>query len=195
MRPNQTSGWWTDASWRVRGLFIENPPLPDALRSWLFVCTGNLCRSPFAAGLAERILAASSGGATVGSAGLQITGASRCPENARRAARAYGVALESHVVRRLDARMAERFDVLVVMDAKQWRHLRRRWPFWRAKILLLPLFDTEPASVYERYHIQDPLGQGDAAFAASYARIDRATRRLIEAAGHAPAAERRRRAE
>ena len=38
--------------WRTYGLFLTHPPVPPSPRSLLFVCKGNICRSPFAEAMA-----------------------------------------------------------------------------------------------------------------------------------------------
>ena len=67
----------------------------------LFVCAGNLCRSPFAEGLAR--LRARERGLDVEfeSAGEIAYDGSRCPTDAVAAARRYGVDLTAHRARRL----------------------------------------------------------------------------------------------
>ena len=41
--------------WRIYGRAIQNPQMPDAPGSFLFICKGNICRSPFAEHLAKKI--------------------------------------------------------------------------------------------------------------------------------------------
>jgi protein-tyrosine-phosphatase len=67
----------------------------------LFVCAGNLCRSPFAEGLAR--LRADERGLDVefASAGEIAYEGSQCPGDAVAAARRYGVDLTTHRARRL----------------------------------------------------------------------------------------------
>ena len=47
--------------WRIRGRGIANPPLPHRVSSVLFVCLGNICRSPFGALLATALEAETGG--------------------------------------------------------------------------------------------------------------------------------------
>ena len=44
-----------DAWWRVRGMSIAEASLPAEPRSLLFICKGNICRSPFAERYAARV--------------------------------------------------------------------------------------------------------------------------------------------
>jgi protein-tyrosine phosphatase len=118
----------------------------------LFVCLGNICRSPTAEGVMR---------ALVSRAGLQQrielesagTGAWHVgsPPDARaaRAARAHGIALEGSA-RQVRAEDFFDFDVLVAMDSDNMRELRRLAPgaAERAKVRLLREFDpaSEPHS-------------------------------------------------
>ena len=83
--------WWRrqtkELVWRLRGAFVRNPPLPARVESIVFVCKGNICRSPFAALLAERCLAEQ--GRTspaIHSAGLAPSQAGESPPDAVAAA-------------------------------------------------------------------------------------------------------------
>ena len=65
----------------------------------LFVCAGNLCRSPFAEGLARRLAAERGLDVEFASAGEIALDGDRCPPDAVAAAREHGVDLSSHRAR------------------------------------------------------------------------------------------------
>lgn len=67
----------------------------------LFVCAGNTCRSPFAAGLAQRLAAERGLDVEFESAGEIALDGAGSPADAVAAARAYGVDLARHRSRRL----------------------------------------------------------------------------------------------
>jgi protein-tyrosine-phosphatase len=67
----------------------------------LFVCAGNLCRSPFAEGLARRLASERGLDVEFESAGEIAYDGNRCPPDALEAARAHGVDLSAHRARRL----------------------------------------------------------------------------------------------
>jgi len=67
----------------------------------LFVCAGNLCRSPFAEGLARRLASERGLDLEFESAGEIAYEGSTCPPDALAAARAHGVDLSAHRARRL----------------------------------------------------------------------------------------------
>jgi protein-tyrosine-phosphatase len=67
----------------------------------LFVCAGNICRSPFAEGLARRLAAERGLDVEFASAGEIAFDGDRCPADAVAVAKEYGVDLSSHRARRL----------------------------------------------------------------------------------------------
>ena len=81
----------------------------------LFVCAGNICRSPFAEGLAQRRAAERGLDVEFASAGEIALDGDRCPPDAVAVAKEYGVDLSSHRARRLTADKADKvvplFDV------------------------------------------------------------------------------------
>jgi protein-tyrosine-phosphatase len=81
----------------------------------LFVCAGNICRSPFAEGLARRLAAERGLDVEFASAGEIALDGDRCPRDAVAVAKEYGVDLSSHTARRLTTDKADKvvplFDV------------------------------------------------------------------------------------
>lgn len=130
----------------------------------LFVCAGNICRSPTAEGVMARLLgeAGLAGRVTIDSAG---TGAWHVGELAdprtREAARRRGIELarRARQLRRADL---DEFDLVLVMDEDNLRHVtlmaKRRV---RAEIRLLRSFDpTAEAGAI----VPDPYAGGPAGF-------------------------------
>ena len=81
----------------------------------LFVCAGNICRSPFAEGLARRLAAERGLDVEFASAGEIALDGDRCPPDAVAVAKEYGVDLSPHRARRLTTDKADKvvplFDV------------------------------------------------------------------------------------
>lgn len=170
-----------DVVWAVKGRRVVNPPVPASVRSVLFVCLGNICRSPFAEYVAARRFAELGVAITCGSAGITARQSGRVPPNGRGVAvDDYGIRLEQHQPRRLDREMVDAFDLVVVMEAGQLSLLRAAYPHAAHRLMLLPLLDPASVSPHQRYHIDDPFQQPRAAFVESFARIDRAVSRLVD---------------
>jgi low molecular weight protein-tyrosine phosphatase len=133
----------------------------------LFVCLGNICRSPTAeaamraaverAGLREEIEldSAGTGGWHVGEP---------ADPRARAAAQARGIALDG-VARQVEAQDFERFDLIVAMDRSNVAALERIAPnrSAREKIRMLREFDPDSARLRD-LDVPDPYYEGARGF-------------------------------
>src|SRR6476620_4874786 len=106
-------------------------------RRILFVCHGNICRSPFAAALFEQSLPMELFGAiTVRSAGF--VGADRCaPEGAVNAALRYGVDLSEHRSTMITSELLRDVDLILVMSSAQTRGISARLRFDSIPVVVL----------------------------------------------------------
>lgn len=146
----------------------------------LFVCKGNICRSPFA----ERVAAAMLGAAAeVFSRGYHPEPGRPCPPAAVRVAAAMGVDLRDHRSRILSAADLDAADVVFVFDRDNHATLRVRFPRAISKVYLLgALTDDGPAV------IPDPYGGSDDDFRRAYDAIRRCLVGALEPPGGAAAA-------
>lgn len=97
----------------------------------LFVCTGNICRSPTAEGVARRAFAAAGLSAQVefDSAGTHDYHVGEPPDSrTRQAAERRGYDLSSLRARRLESVDFERFDLLLAMDRGHLQEMQRMCP-------------------------------------------------------------------
>jgi protein-tyrosine phosphatase len=168
-----------DLWWRLKAIGIRNPKLPERVESVLFVCLGNICRSPFAALVASNRSPHPGPARRFASAGISTKQAARPPREACDAGAVYGVGLSDHRPQTLTRELMEAFDLIVVMEATQLERLRRSYPDAAARVVLLSLFDPEATGGYERCNIADPFSRPRAEFDACYRRIDRATAKLL----------------
>jgi protein-tyrosine phosphatase len=161
--------------WGIYGNTIQNPRLPVEPGSFLFVCKGNICRSPFAEHVALRMANKRNiTGKTFYSVGLDVTQSLPSPEDAVLAALRFHVDLHAHRSRQMTDDMLESFDMILVMEASQFNFLRRYYPRKRNKIFLLPLFGNNSMlrhGGYFRYNILDPYGKPVDDFLSCYERI------------------------
>ena len=142
----------------------------------LFVCTGNICRSPYAEKVFQRALDGRFvEGAVVLSAGFLAAGRSS-PEPAVRIASERGLSLDDHRSRQIDAAMLAEAGLVVVMETE---HRRRLEGFGDATDLgIVLLGDLDPGSPGRR-DILDPWGHPDELFREAFDRIDRCVDRLL----------------
>jgi protein-tyrosine phosphatase len=155
-------------------LRTRNPPLPAAVGSVLFVCKGNICRSPFAAYQASRLTREAGLPIAATSAGLKPSQANACPDDAIAAADSYGHDMRPWRPVLLTDDLMEAHDLIVVMETDQFAAVRARWPRHRGKTVLLALYGPPRGDAWTRLNIADPFGKDRAAFDACYARIDTA---------------------
>jgi len=165
-----------DLCWVIYGRRIRTAEILRPPRSILFICKGNICRSPFADRLAKKIFAGSLRyPIAVDSAGLDVKTPLPSPPNAVEAAGNFGIDLRNHRSKRFTAEMFGEFDMIVSMETRQYQTLSRSSPNSRAKLFLLPFFEDQnrrPGG-YERYNLADPYGKGLGEFNRCFQRIER----------------------
>lgn len=162
----------------------------DALRL-LFVCMGNICRSPTAEAVMRAVLAeaGADGRVAVESAGTGEWHAGEPPDaRATEAANRRGVALEgaARQVRPSDFR---EFDLLIAMDRRNARDLQALAPDAEAaeKVRLLREFDPASAGAPD-LDVPDPYYGGPDGFETVLDQVEAACRGLLDelrAAGRA----------
>jgi len=145
------------------------------IRSVLFLCHGNVYRSPYAAAALARALAAerSPMSIKVASAGFIAPGR-RSPEQALSVARARGIDLSSHLSTLVTAEAVAAADLVAVMSEDQARGIRSRYG---QNVMLVILGDLDPLSIESR-SITDPLGQDAQLVEQVYSRIDRCVEQI-----------------
>jgi len=145
-------------------------------RNVVFVCHGNILRSPFAAAVLSQLLSESPGsGTTVSSAGIHARAKRGADPRGIAAAMARGVNLENHGARLLSADVVRDADLVVVMDFANEAELLAQFPASRTKLRLLGTFDALPRASIE---IADPYTMSDDGVERSYDDILRCVRNL-----------------
>ncbi|MGC1546952.1 MAG: low molecular weight protein-tyrosine-phosphatase [Rhodanobacter sp.] len=125
----------------------------------LFVCVGNLCRSPMAEGMLRHAMPM----LTVASAGVHARSGMHADSMAVAVMQEHGIDISAHRSKALTGSMCARNDMLLVMDRRLREKIADHYPDQRGKIHVLA--DAG---------IPDPYRQSDEAFADCYARIDAA---------------------
>lgn len=146
----------------------------------LFVCTGNICRSPTAEGVFGALVAASGLGSSIEVRSAGTHGRHRAGEppdpRAVSAARRRGIDIGTIRARALRAGDFHRFDRLIALDRYNYETLRSRCPQNQGyKIHLLMHFAPE----WNTMEVADPYGGGAELFEQALDRIEAAARGLL----------------
>jgi protein-tyrosine phosphatase len=157
----------------------------------LFVCLGNICRSPTAEGVMRGLIEREGLRESIelDSAGTGAWHLGSAPdERASAVARGRGVVLEGSA-RRVVPEDFERFDLVIAMDAENMRELRRLAPGEqeRAKVRLLREFDPASAGGGE-LDVPDPYYGAAGGFEEVFDLVQAACEGLLEQirSGQAP---------
>lgn len=166
-------------SWRRR----QRQRLLRLLRSGrtvLFVCRGNICRSPFAESYAtQRSKSLGLTDIEWTSAGTYPVARRESPESARAVGREFGIMLDEHRSRILDRALIDGAAAVVCMDSLEYGTLRREYPDAKRKLLFLKAFDTDP----QGFEIADPWGKPAEEFRICYRQVASSVDGLIRALG------------
>ena len=150
-----------------------------SVRRLVFVCKGNICRSPYANARAHAM------GVPSVSYGLDAAGGAPADPAASRNASVRGVDLAAHRSAKLESSLITKGDLFIVFEP------------WHVKEILRRSIDRVPATTLLgiwarpiRPHIEDPYGRSDRYFQQCFSVIDANIARLVErmARGGAPAA-------
>ncbi len=124
------------------------------MKTILFVCTGNICRSPMAAGILRQRLAAQGliDQIQVLSAGVWAENGHEASQNARIVLEQRGISLNDHQSQNVTTTLLSQASIVLVMEEAHRRSLFYLAPQHLSKVFLL----TEMAGGHE--DVADPFG-------------------------------------
>jgi predicted ATP-grasp superfamily ATP-dependent carboligase/protein-tyrosine-phosphatase len=147
--------------------------LPTA-RSILFVCHGNLIRSPMAkALLTEKLKHNRTKGVRIASAGLHASPRQHADPRAQTVASEFGICLTDHRSQRVTAKLIDEADVIFVMDFVNEAELVIEYPQATNRICLMgTLFEDDDVE------LPDPFDRDIAKLRSCFSRLDKCTNKL-----------------
>ena len=125
------------------------------MKTLLFVCTGNTCRSPMAEGIARQVLA-DNGNWRIVSAGTGAINGQPPSPNAVKAMRLSGVDISGHRSQMVNARLVEEATLIVGLTRSHVDNLLYLYPQASTKTFTLGQFDTRLRP--KDQDIADPIG-------------------------------------
>jgi protein-tyrosine phosphatase len=163
-----------DLWWALYGPSLNGLPQQHAIESVLFICKGNICRSPFAEYAARSIAAKGCSEVVIGSAGLQVSSKEPPPPEAIKAAEHFEIDMSGHLSSGLTTEHVKSYDAIFAMEGWQLKKLRFDYPKDKHKFFLLPLLDNAVHGQFRSFHtynIKDPFGGSVVEFVRCYRRI------------------------
>jgi len=143
----------------------------------LFVCLGNICRSPYAEAVFNQMVDLETDSKLRAySAGFVGPGRAT-PEEGQAVAISRGIDLSSHRSQLITDQLVSEVDLVIVMQPDQQRAVRQRFNCNGKNVVVLGDLDLENV---DRREIKDPFDQSEAVFEASFDRIERCVRVLLK---------------
>lgn len=135
---------------------MEN--ISKSFKNILFVCTGNICRSPMAEGIFKKLLSTGERERIdVASAGLFAFPGNQASGLARQVAKEHGVDLSRHRARLVSAKLMSWADLVLVMEPAHRETLIACYPEAKTKIYLIRHFadsGSKPRSIADPYSLR-----------------------------------------
>ncbi|ARA91713.1 protein tyrosine phosphatase [Rhodothermaceae bacterium RA] len=152
----------------------------DPMTRVLFVCLGNICRSPLAEGVFRHYVrkAGLEDHIEVDSAGTGSWHVGEPPDRRmRRTAEAHGISLDGQRARQFEKEDLERFDHIFAMDKENLQDILYLddGDAYGHKVRLFREFDPEPGD----YQVPDPYYGGPQGFENVFQIVDRTARTLL----------------
>jgi glycosyltransferase involved in cell wall biosynthesis/protein-tyrosine-phosphatase len=169
------------ARWRMSRIRRNPERVRNALasaKSLLFVCHGNIIRSPFAARLVADALDRQGAPVSIGSGGLEAVAGRPAHPTAVRTAATRQVDLTDHAAAPVTPATVANADVIFVMDVPQLVALLRRFPGAHAKTFLMTCLAPDAP-----LEIADPVDGDESRFEACFDELARAVPPLIVGLG------------
>ena len=128
------------------------------MKTILFICTGNSCRSVMAAELFRKMLGRDSGKINITSAGVGTIAGMRASEHTLEVLQKEGIDAAGHRSTQATKQLLEAADLIIVMERYHKYRVLEIAPSVKGKVHLLREFQKAPDEIVEP-EILDPIGR------------------------------------
>lgn len=145
----------------------------------VFVCSGNVCRSPMAEGILKALLAKTrfKNVIHISSAGTLDLPPTPVHKWAEKVSAANEINIHSHISGHMNDKIMDRADLVVSMAANHLRHLKKKYPEHADKIILLKEWKRDKQ--LSNPSIADPIGHEIGFFSDTFAEIHSELKRVL----------------
>lgn len=150
--------------------------MSDKQCNLLFVCTGNLCRSPLSEGILKKML--SEQGVQhihVASAGMMAKEGAPATNLTQSVAQQHGIDLSQHKAQYVSAELVGSSDLILVMEKIHQLEIETWFPSSKGKVFLLRSFG--PNGIFEE--VDDPIGGTSEIFDLCYQLLESEIQRML----------------
>ncbi len=145
---------------------------------FLFVCTGNVCRSPMAEGIFKS-LTKDKPHLTCESAGTFAYNGFPASPNAEQASKKHGVDISHHLSQLITEELLDRSDVILTMTDNHINALKQTFPEHCGKAFLLKEYGLSDKNLSD-LNIADPIGQNLDTYEKCYLEIEEAIKGVLK---------------
>lgn len=146
--------------------------LPYVIRTVLYVCKGNVCRSPIAEFISKKI-ANTHGLLDIQfySRGLEVTKKNPPSKGAVAVCTSNSIDISSHESTAVNDDIVNDSDIILVMEYDQMVNMIQRYPSIEKKVFLLPVFFGKKYKGSSSWIISDPYGRSLNTYVTCYLQI------------------------
>ena len=144
----------------------------------LFVCTGNICRTPIAAAILQHFIRKEKLETIIDveSAGTWAMDGNPVSENTRRVCQEHGLDVAHHRARHIDHFMVKEADLILCMAEQHKLDLLTIYPHFRNKIFTLKEFMA--TENHRTLSVDDPYGRNIMAYRKTFREIEQEIQRI-----------------